>query len=38
MNIESDATLSGPALGGSESIGTVNVDLWVYSIGLGFRF
>ena len=38
MNIESDATLIGPAFDGAASIGTIKVDPWVYAIGLGFRF
>ena len=38
MNIETDASVSGPDFGGSASIGTIKIDPWVYALSLGFRF
>ena len=41
IDIEADATLEGPAFvdfGEEVSIGTINIDPWVYSINLGYRF
>ena len=37
-NIETDATLSSTALGGSVDIGTVKIDPWVYAINVGYHF
>lgn len=38
LNIESDATLVGPALDGEAKVGTVTIDPWVYAVNLGYRF
>jgi len=38
LNIESDATLIGPALDGEAKVGKVKIDPWVYSLNLGYRF
>jgi outer membrane protein W len=38
INIESDAELSIPGVGGSTDLGTVEIDPWVYSLQVGRRF
>ena len=38
INIEADAQIGGTALGGTEDIGTVKIDPWVYALNVGYRF
>ena len=38
IDIGSDISIGGPAISGKEKLGEIEIDPWVYSLNLGYRF